>query len=57
MFSSLSGPSNGFKGRVSGDLEASDIRGPAEQSPFLGEELSAGGLGCGNDLVEALIIA
>ena len=28
-----------------------------ERSPFLGEELSAGSLGCGNDLVEALITA
>jgi hypothetical protein len=29
----------------------------AKRSPFLGDELSAGGLGCGNDLVEALIAA
>jgi hypothetical protein len=29
----------------------------AEGSPFLGEELSAGGFGCGNDLVEARITA
>jgi hypothetical protein len=29
----------------------------AERSPFLGEELSAGSFGCGNDLVEALITA
>src|SRR6266542_6010668 len=29
----------------------------AERSPFLGDELSAGSSGCGNDLVEALITA
>jgi hypothetical protein len=34
-----------IKGRVSGDLEGSDIRGPAEQSPFPGDELSAGCFG------------
>jgi hypothetical protein len=27
------------------------------RSPFLSDELSAGGLGCGNDLVEAFIPA
>ena len=29
----------------------------AERSPFLGDELSAGSLGCGNDFVEAFITA
>ncbi len=29
----------------------------AERSRFLDEKLSAGGIGCGNDLVEALITA
>jgi hypothetical protein len=42
------------------DLDLSDCHGPPQQqdeSPFLGSELSAGSLGCGNDLVEALITA
>jgi hypothetical protein len=29
----------------------------AERSLFLGDELSAGGFGCGNDLVEARVTA
>jgi hypothetical protein len=41
------------------DLSLCDYRGPAaaERSPFLSDELSAGSLGCGNDLVEAFITA
>jgi hypothetical protein len=38
-------------------LERSHTAAAAERSPFLGDELSAGSLGCGNDLVEALITA
>jgi hypothetical protein len=39
-------------------LPSPNLHQPAvERSPFLGGELSAGSLGCGNDLGEALITA